>query len=68
MALGRAQTSVALKTWKITTSAATSVQDVAIFEWDPSSGTPGVGQGIGFSFKMSDASNNQDEVASLEVV
>ena len=68
MALGRAQTSVALKTWKITTNAATSVQDVAVFEWDPASGTPGIGQGIGFSFKMSDASNNQDEVASLEVV
>tara|TARA_R110002020_G_scaffold3108_15_gene14272 strand:+ start:4759 stop:5886 length:1128 start_codon:yes stop_codon:yes gene_type:complete len=68
MVLNAAQTSTALKTFKITTNGAASVQDIGVFEWDPADASPAANQGIGFSFKMSDSANNQDEVATFEIV
>ena len=70
MVLNAAQTTVnALKTVKITTAVAAGVQDVLVFEWDPSN-TPTVdNQGLGFSFKMTDDANNAvEEVATFETV
>ena len=68
MVLNQSQTAVGLKTYKITTNGASSVQDIAVFEWDPGDASPAAAQGLGFSFKMSDSANNQDEVATFEVV
>ncbi len=63
-----AQTATGLKTWEQTTAAAASVIDVAIFQWDPSSGTTSDNQGMRLSFKMDDDAGNQDEVGAIDLV
>ena len=45
-----------------------TVRDMVVLEQDPASGSPTVGQGVALSFKLSDSANNQDEVASIDVV
>lgn len=52
----------------ITDAAAAAVQDMLSLEWDPASGTPAVGQGIGISYKLSNLSNAQIEFANLCLV
>ena len=63
-----AQTATGLKTWGQTTAASASVIDVAIFQWNPSSGTTSDNQGMRLSFKMDDDAGNLDEVGTIDLV